>query len=318
MWRWCCRGGWCDCVNMLPHMCVWCWGGEFRGPASLLQPPPPRTHTRTALYCPCVRYDFLLHSPVLAGQMRHETEFDWGGTRIFVSTATVEGLRCFFIEPKNGFFATPTVYGRYDDEVRGRLCACVCVFVGEPHPRSTATTTRCVVQAASLPSPTPPAPHSSRCLSLHAHTTNMLLTMHAACHITHTYNATHRCALTSSARQHSSSSSRPAASQTSCTATTGEAVTRRDARRRDAARTQLHAAGRVRRRALPVLCVSPQPQPTHQPQTTNSPTGALPTWRGPSGRTTSPMACGSQRYGGVVCVSTCCACPARCLQSRTL
>jgi starch synthase len=51
--------------------------------------------------------------------MRYECEFDWGGTRIFVSTAIVEGLRCFFIEPRNGFFATPTVYGRYDDEVRG-------------------------------------------------------------------------------------------------------------------------------------------------------------------------------------------------------
>lgn len=65
------------------------------------------------------RYDFFLQSPVLAGQMRYETEFDWGGTRIFVSTAIVEGLRCFFIEPRNGFFQTPTVYGRYDDEVGG-------------------------------------------------------------------------------------------------------------------------------------------------------------------------------------------------------
>lgn len=63
------------------------------------------------------RYDFFLQSPVLAGQMRYETEFDWGGTRIFVSTAIVEGVRCFFIEPKNNFFQTPTVYGRYDDEV---------------------------------------------------------------------------------------------------------------------------------------------------------------------------------------------------------
>jgi hypothetical protein len=35
-----------------------------------------------------------------------------GGTRIFVTTAVVENLRVFFIEPKNGFFATPTVYGR--------------------------------------------------------------------------------------------------------------------------------------------------------------------------------------------------------------
>jgi hypothetical protein len=70
------------------------------------------------LYSIVRRYDFFLQSPVLAGQMRYECEFDWGGTRIFVSTAIVEGLRCFFIEPRNNFFATPTVYGRYDDEVR--------------------------------------------------------------------------------------------------------------------------------------------------------------------------------------------------------
>jgi len=64
------------------------------------------------------RYDFFLHSPVVAGQMQFETEFDWGGTRIVVTTGLVENLRVFFIEPRNGFFATPTVYGRYDDEVR--------------------------------------------------------------------------------------------------------------------------------------------------------------------------------------------------------
>ncbi|EFJ40335.1 hypothetical protein VOLCADRAFT_99865 [Volvox carteri f. nagariensis] len=64
------------------------------------------------------RYDFFLHSPVLKDQLRYETEFDWGGTRIYVTTAVVENVRVFFIEPKNGFFATPTVYGRYDDEVR--------------------------------------------------------------------------------------------------------------------------------------------------------------------------------------------------------
>ncbi|GIL88159.1 hypothetical protein Vretimale_14076 [Volvox reticuliferus] len=64
------------------------------------------------------RYDFFLQSPVLRDQLRYETEFDWGGTRIFVSTAVVENVRVFFIEPRNGFFATPTVYGRYDDEVR--------------------------------------------------------------------------------------------------------------------------------------------------------------------------------------------------------
>lgn len=59
------------------------------------------------------RYDFFLNSPILRDQMRYETEFDWGGTRVFVSTAIVENVRVFFIEPRNGFFATPTVYGRY-------------------------------------------------------------------------------------------------------------------------------------------------------------------------------------------------------------
>ncbi len=51
--------------------------------------------------------------------MRYETEFDWGGTRICVTSAIVEELRVWFIEPRNGFFNTQTVYGRYDDEVKG-------------------------------------------------------------------------------------------------------------------------------------------------------------------------------------------------------
>lgn len=55
------------------------------------------------------RYDFFLHSPLL-GATQYETEFDWGGTKIFVSTCIVEGLRCWFIEPANGMFATSTVY----------------------------------------------------------------------------------------------------------------------------------------------------------------------------------------------------------------
>lgn len=99
----------------------------------MLMPVPVADVTRHEFYTNFrhflfVRYDFFLQSPVLAGQMRYDTEFDWGGTRIFVSTAIVEGLRCFFIEPKNGFFATPTVYGRYDDEVRvGRDGTC-CLF----------------------------------------------------------------------------------------------------------------------------------------------------------------------------------------------
>jgi hypothetical protein len=74
------------------------------------------------------RYDFFLASPLL-GATTYETEFDWGGTRIYVSTCIVEGLRCFFIEPANGFFAVGSVYGRKDDEMRfdffckvGRQC----------------------------------------------------------------------------------------------------------------------------------------------------------------------------------------------------
>lgn len=63
------------------------------------------------------RYDFFLASPLL-GATQYETEFDFGGTHVFVSTCVVEGLRCFFIEPQNGFFATETVYGRKDDGMR--------------------------------------------------------------------------------------------------------------------------------------------------------------------------------------------------------
>ena len=63
------------------------------------------------------RYDFFLASPLL-GATQYETEFDFGGTHVFVSTCVVEGLRCFFIEPQNGFFATDSVYGRKDDGMR--------------------------------------------------------------------------------------------------------------------------------------------------------------------------------------------------------
>ncbi|GMH38213.1 hypothetical protein BSKO_06097 [Bryopsis sp. KO-2023] len=63
------------------------------------------------------RYDFFLQSPVL-NDVRYETEFEWGGTRIYVTTQIVEDLRVFFIEPRNGFFNTQSVYGRYDDAMR--------------------------------------------------------------------------------------------------------------------------------------------------------------------------------------------------------
>lgn len=63
------------------------------------------------------RYDFFLQSPML-NNVVYETDFEWGGTRIFVSTQIVEGLRVFFIEPQNGFFSTQSVYGRNDDAMR--------------------------------------------------------------------------------------------------------------------------------------------------------------------------------------------------------
>lgn len=65
------------------------------------------------------RYDFFLQSPLL-GATQYETEFEWGGTRIFVSTCIVEGIRVWFIEPGNGMFSGGTVYqgngdaGRFD------------------------------------------------------------------------------------------------------------------------------------------------------------------------------------------------------------
>jgi len=64
------------------------------------------------------KYQFFDHSPLLHNAIKYETEFDWGGTRVFVSTATVENLKVWLIEPRNGFFNTQSVYGRYDDEVR--------------------------------------------------------------------------------------------------------------------------------------------------------------------------------------------------------
>lgn len=63
------------------------------------------------------RYDFFLQSPLLGGT-QYETEFEWAGTRIFVSSCVVEGLRCWFIEPGNGTFATSTVYQGASDAER--------------------------------------------------------------------------------------------------------------------------------------------------------------------------------------------------------
>lgn len=54
----------------------------------------------------------------MLNNMVYETEFEWGGTRVYVTTQIVEGLRVFFIEPGNGFFGTQSVYGRSDDAMR--------------------------------------------------------------------------------------------------------------------------------------------------------------------------------------------------------
>ena len=63
------------------------------------------------------KFGFLAHSPLL-GATSLDTEFDYGGTHVWVSTCVVEGLRCFFVEPANGAFADGGVYGRADDAAR--------------------------------------------------------------------------------------------------------------------------------------------------------------------------------------------------------
>ena len=37
---------------------------------------------------------------------------------MLVTSCVIEELRVFLVEPRNGFFQTGSVYGRYDDEVR--------------------------------------------------------------------------------------------------------------------------------------------------------------------------------------------------------
>jgi hypothetical protein len=50
--------------------------------------------------------------------MEYESEFSFGGTKVFVSKCMVEGIQCFFLEPRNGMFDVGSVYGRNDDGVR--------------------------------------------------------------------------------------------------------------------------------------------------------------------------------------------------------
>jgi len=56
------------------------------------------THARTHAHTHTHRFEFFNHSPILSGQIRYETEFDWGGTRIFVSSAIVENLRVWCVQ----------------------------------------------------------------------------------------------------------------------------------------------------------------------------------------------------------------------------
>lgn len=63
------------------------------------------------------RYDFFAQSPLL-GDMQFETEFEWAGTRIWVSKCVVEGLRVFFIEAGNGMFNGPVYHGGQVDTSR--------------------------------------------------------------------------------------------------------------------------------------------------------------------------------------------------------
>ena len=72
------------------------------------------------------KYQFFNQSPML-GNMEHECEFEWGGTRVSVSRCVVEGIQVFFIEPMNGMFNIDSVYGRNDDGVK---FDCFCNAVG--------------------------------------------------------------------------------------------------------------------------------------------------------------------------------------------
>ena len=66
----------------------------------------------------CHREGYRAHIPP-APSLRPPLPLPPAGTKIYVDTAIVEGVRVFLIEPKNGYFDTQTVYGRTDDEVRG-------------------------------------------------------------------------------------------------------------------------------------------------------------------------------------------------------
>lgn len=74
------------------------------------------------------RYDFFLQSPLLGGT-RYETEFDWLGTKVFVSTCIVEGLRCWFLEPANGMFSGPVYKGAGDAERFAFFCRAALEFL---------------------------------------------------------------------------------------------------------------------------------------------------------------------------------------------
>ena len=107
------------------------------------------------------RYEFFMQSPMLRESIKFECEFDWGGTRIVVSTCMVENLRVFFIEPRNGFFATQAVYGRWarvqEDGLRRGLAGCAHSDAHTGHPSIPAFAERgqtppvCIVFSSACP-----------------------------------------------------------------------------------------------------------------------------------------------------------------------
>ncbi|PSC67151.1 glycosyltransferase family 5 [Micractinium conductrix] len=74
------------------------------------------------------RYNFFQQSPLLGGT-QYETEFDFGGTKVFVSTCMVEGLRCFFVEPRNGMFDGPVYAGNNDGQRFDFFCKAALEFL---------------------------------------------------------------------------------------------------------------------------------------------------------------------------------------------
>jgi len=62
-------------------------------------------------------YQFFNGSPLLQ-ERQFERQFQWGGTEIVVTSQLVEGLKTYFIEPRNDMFNTQQVYAAWGDDVK--------------------------------------------------------------------------------------------------------------------------------------------------------------------------------------------------------